>query len=452
MRTILHHQKSIFVLFLCALAVSSALGHPILDLGTVGSLGGAMLLGETASIGDITDLLKKQGAAFEEFKKANDDRIKAIESKGYAPADVEAKVNKINDDLSELGKQIADVAKKSNRPPAGEGNLSAEEQEYKSAFREAFLRKGNDSGLKDLERKAFQSGSDVDGGYLVDSEMEAEIDRVASTISVVRNLADVRTIGAKGLEFRVKTSGMSARWVGEGEAGGETTNSKYAKLEIMAEEMEAEPWAYNSALDDADFDVVGDVTEEAGIAFGEAEGAAFVSGNGIKKPRGFLTYDVVANASYAWNKVGYIASGGAGAFASSNPGDNIIDLLHSLRAQYRTGATLLMADTTLAALRKIKDGSGDFYLFNPDPTGKFAGLVLGAPVEIDDNMPVIAANSYSIAYANWKRAYRIVDRKGIALIRDNITAKGTTKFNFRKRVGGGMRNFEAIKLMKFAAS
>ena len=111
-----------------------------------------------------------------------------------------------------------------------------------------------------------------------------------------------------------------------------------------------------------------------------------------------------------------------------------------------------MADTTLAALRKIKDGSGSFYLFNPDPTGEFAGIVLGKPVVVDDNVPVIAANSYSIAYANWKRAYRIVDRRGITLIRDNITAKGTTKFNFRKRVGGGIRNFEAIKLMKFAAS
>jgi HK97 family phage major capsid protein len=322
--------------------------------------------------------------------------------------------------------------------------------EYKNAFREKFLRKGNDDGLKALERKAFQAGSDVDGGYLIDSEMEAEIDRVASTISVVRNLADVRTIGGKGLEFRVKTSGTAARWVGEGEAGGESTNPKYAKLEILAEEMEAEPWAYNSALDDADFDIVMDVTDEAGIAFGEAEGSAFVSGDGVKKPRGFLDYDKVANASYAWGKTGFIASGASGAFAASNPADKIIDLLHSLKAQYRTGAVLLMADTTLAELRKIKDGSGNFYLFNPDPTGQFSGLVLGAPVQIDDNMPTLAANSYSIAFANWKRAYRIVDRTGIALIRDNLTTKGTTKFNFRKRVGGGIRNFEAIKLMKFA--
>lgn len=402
---------------------------------------------------DLEDLLQKQGQAFEEFKTANDARLKAIEQKGYAPADLVGKVEEINKALSQLGKEITEVAKKASRPTsAGGGEVKPEIAEHKSAFRDLFLRKGNDHGLSALERKAYQMGSDVDGGYLVDEEMAAEIDRVAKTVSTVRDLADVRTIGKASFEFRVKTAGMAARWVGEGEAGGETTNAKYAKIEIYAEEMECEPWVYNTTLEDADIDLVGDLTEEAGTSFGEAEGAAFVSGNGVKKPRGFLSYDIAANASYAWGSVGYIASGGAGAFASSNPGDNIIDLLHSLKATYRNGASMLMADTTLAALRKIKDGSGSFYLFNPDPTGEFAGIVLGKPVVVDDNVPVIAANSYSIAYANWKRAYRIVDRRGITLIRDNITAKGTTKFNFRKRVGGGIRNFEAIKLMKFATS
>jgi HK97 family phage major capsid protein len=329
--------------------------------------------------------------------------------------------------------------------------MTQDQAEYKQAFR-SFVRKGDANGLAALEKKVFQRGSDVDGGYLVEGEMDAEIDRVASSVSVIRTLADVRLIGKESLSKRVKTSGTAARWVGEGEAGGETTNPKYAKIEIVAEEMEIEPWVYNTALEDADYDVVSDINTEAGIGFGEGEGSAFVSGNGVKKPRGFLTYDVVANANYAWGKVGYIASGGAGAFAAANPGDNIIDLLHSLKSAYRNGATLVMADTTLAAVRKIKDGSGNFYLFNPDPTGEFAGLVLGKPVVVDDNMPVIAANSYSIAYANWKRAYRIVDRKGITLIRDNITEKGTTKFNMRKRVGGGILNFEGIKLMKFAAA
>lgn len=401
---------------------------------------------------ELKDLLSKQGEAFEQFKKANDDRLKAIEEKGYAPADLVGKVEKINTDLSQLGKDIAEVAKKAARPAAGgQDQMSAEEMEHKQQFSK-FVRKGDTSNLSELEKKVFQMGSDVDGGYLITKELDNTIDRVAGTISSVRRLAEVRSIGKESLQFRVKTAGVSARWVGEGETGGESATPRYARLEIPADEMEVEPWAYNSALEDADFNIEADIAEEAGIGFGEAEAVAFVSGNGVKKPRGFLSYDIAANSSYEWGKVGYIASGGAGAFAASNPGDKIIDLLHSLKSQYRNGSSLLMADTTLAALRQIKDGTGHFYLFQLDPTGKFAGFVFGAPVEIDDNMPVIAANSYSIAYANWKRAYRIVDRKGITLIRDNITAKGTTKFNFRRRVGGGIKNFEAIKLLKFAAS
>ena len=413
---------------------------------------GLLAIGDTENVGaELKDLILKQGNAFEEFKKTNDALIKD-KADGKAVSDLEAKLAQINTDMSQFGKDITELAKKANRPQAGaNGELSQEAAEYKNAFR-TFIRKGDANGLAALEKKVFQRGSDIDGGYLIEGEMDTAIDRIAATVSTVRTLADVRAIGKESLSSRTKTSGTAARWVGEGEAGGETTNPKYAKIEIVAEEMEIEPWAYNSALEDADFDVVSDLITEAGIGFGEGESSAFVTGNGVKKPRGFLTYDVVANASYAWGKTGYIASGGAGAFAASNPGDNIIDLLHSLKAAYRNGAVLVMADTTLAALRKIKDGSGNFYLFNPDPTGEFAGLVLGKPVVIDDNMPVIAADSYSIAFANWQRAYRIVDRKGITLIRDNLTEKGTTKFNMRKRVGGGIKNFEAIKLMKFAAS
>lgn len=412
------------------------------------------VVGDTSGASnELTRLLKEQGDAFEQFKSANDARLKAIEEKGYAPADIVEKVDKINTDISQLTKDIDEVAKKANRPQmSGEAKgLTPEQLEYKSAV-QRFIRKGDDSGLRDLERKAFQRGSDVDGGYLIHSEMESEIDRVASTVSNMRSIADVRTIGKTSQEIRVKTSGTAARWVGEGEAGGETTNAKYAKIEIFAEEMEVEPWAYNSALEDADFDIEADIVDEAGIGFGEAEGDAFINGNGVKKPRGLLDYTKVANSSYAWGKLGYIASGASGDFAASNPGDKVIDLIHSLRSSYRSGAALLMADTTLGKLRQIKDGTGHFYLFNPDPTGQFGGMVLGVPVVIDDNMPVIGSNSYSIAYGNFRRAYRIVDRRGISLIRDNLTSKGTTKFNFRKRVGGGVKNFEAVKLMKFATS
>lgn len=408
-------------------------------------------MNNTVESKSLAELIEDQGKAFEEFKTANDNRLKAIEEKGYAPADIVEKVDNINDEMNRLTKDIQEVAKKSNRPQTSGDTkgLTPEQIEYKQAFQK-FIRKGDTGGLSDLEKKAFQRGSDVDGGYLIHPEMETEIDRVAGVVSSLRGLADVRTIGRESLKSRVKTSGLAARWVGEGEAGGETANPEYATIEILAEEMEIEPWAYNSALEDADFDVESDIVDEAGIGFGEAEGDAFINGNGVKKPRGILDYSKVANTSYAWGKVGFVKSGAAGDFAASNPGDNVIDLIHALHSSYRNGASLLMADTTLGALRKLKDGSGNFYLFQPDVSGQFGGFVLGAPVIIDDNMPVMQADSFSIAYANFRRAYRVVDRKGISLIRDNITTKGTTKFNFRKRVGGGIRNFEAIKLMKFA--
>lgn len=409
------------------------------------------VVGDTADTNDLTQLLKDQGKAFEEFKTANDSRLKAIEEKGYAPSDIVEKVDNINSELNRLTKDINEIAKKANRPQTSSESkgLTPDQVEYKSAFQK-FIRKGDVNGLSDLEKKAFQRGSDVDGGYLIHPEMESEIDRVASTVSSMRMLADVRTIGKTSLQFRVKKSGVSARWVGEGESGGETTGAQYAQIEIYADEMEIEPWAYNTALEDSDFDIEADIVDEAGIGFGEAEGAAVITGTGVKQPNGILNYNKVANANYTWGKVGFITSGASGDFASSNPGDKVIDLIHSLKSTYRVGATLMMADTTLGALRQIKDGAGSFYLFQPDATGEFNGFVLGVPVVIDDNMPVMEANSYSIAYANFKRAYRIVDRRGIALIRDNITTKGTTKFNFRKRVGGGIKNFEAIKLMKFA--
>jgi HK97 family phage major capsid protein len=438
----------VFMLALMVIAMAFGVHVPPEDAAGLSLLA----IGDTEVVGaEIKALLESQGKNFEEFKRTHTELLQA-KADGKAVSDLEAKLAKIDGEFVQLTKDIGDIAKKQNRPAASaSGELSQEEAEHKQAFREQFLRKGNPAELSALEKKVFRSSSDVDGGYFVDGEMETAVDRVAQTVSAVRGLADVRSIGKKSLEFRVKKSGVAARWVGDGEAGGETANPQYAKIEIPAEEMEIEPHAYNDTLDDADFDVVADLIDEGGIGFGEAEAAAFVSGDGIKKPRGFLTYPVVANASYDWAKVGYIASGGAGAFAASTPANNIIDLLHSLKAVYRNGAVLLMNDTTLAAARKIQNAHGD-YIFNIDATGKFQGFIWGAPVVVDDNMPSIAANSYSIAYANWQRAYRIVDRKGIIMIRDNLTTKGITKFNMRKRVGGGMRNFEAIKLMKFAAS
>lgn len=404
------------------------------------------------TITDIGDLIVKQGQAFEEFKKVNDARLESIEKKGYAPEDVVEKVAKINADLTTLGKQIEEVAKKAGRPPAGEDKTLTDEQvQHKQAFLQ-YLRKGDTSNLEEIQRKAMNAGSDVDGGFLVPIELDQMIDRIVPTHSAMYRLANTVTIGTAKYEKLVKTSGLAMRRVAEGGAGGETTNSKYAKIAIEVFEAEVEPWVYNATLEDAFVDLANDLGMEAAIGFAEGAGAEFITGDGVGKARGITAYNTVANASYTWGSIGYIASGKSAAFASVAPSDKLIDLQHSLKPQYRPGAVWMMADATLGIARQMKDASGSYYLWQPDPLGAFGGRFLGNPVEIDDNMPAVAANSLSVAFGNFKRGYTIVNRSGTVLIRDNITAKGTTKFNFRRRFGGGVNNYEAIKLMKFAAS
>lgn len=397
------------------------------------------------------DKLDQLGSAWEEFKKANDARLEAIEKKGFAPADYTEKLGKINSDLDSLGKSLAEVQLAAQRPNLGAKGERAEDIEHKQRLTQ-FLRKGDDTGLRDIERKAMNSTSDPDGGYLVTREMDMAIDRIVPVMSAMSRLARVVNIGSRSWQKRVKKSGMAMTWTTEGNTAGESTEPTYARVEIIVHPGEVEPWVYNETLEDADIDLAADLADEAAIGFAEGEGAAFISGNGVGCPFGITSGTPVANASYAWGSVGYLPSGKSAAFASVAPSDKLLDLQHGLKAQYRPGAVWLMSDGTLGTVRQFKDASGAYYLWQPDTTAGFGGRLLGSPVEVDDNMPAIAANSFSMAYGNFQRAYTIVRRTGTSLIRDNVTAKGTTKFNFRRRLGGGITNYEAFKLMKFATS
>lgn len=400
---------------------------------------------------EVKKLIESQGQAWEEFKKTND-AIIAAKADGQSVTDLNLKLAKINADMEEQRKSLEEIAKKANRPGAGDSNgPTADQIEHQKAF-ERMLRTGKDAGLSELQQKAMNTGSDPDGGYLVLPEMDRTIDRIAPTISAMFRLANVVTIGTAQYQKMVKTSGMTMRRVDDGSTGGETTEPKYAKLLIDVHTAEVEPWVNNETLEDSFVDLAGDLAMEAAIGFAEGAGAEFITGNGVGKARGIAAYETVANASYAWGKIGYIASGKSGAFASVAPSDKIIDLQHSLKAQYRPGAVWLTNDKTLGTMRQMKDGSGSYYLWQPDPTGSFGGKFLGHVVEVDDNVADLGAGSLSLAFGNFKRGYTIVNRAGTTLIRDNITSKGVTKFNFRRRFGGGVTQFEAIKLMKFATS
>ena len=403
---------------------------------------------------EVKTLIEAQGRAWEEFKKVNDQVI-AAKADGDAVAELKATLEKINADLDAKSTDLVEIQKRIARQSLagnGEGKgLTPEQVEHKAAL-SLHLRKGTVGDLEALERKALSSASDPDGGYLVDAEMDSAIDRIASTASIMRELATVRTIGAASYEKRVKTRGISGGWLAEAADSSESNENQWSKIEIPAFKLYAEPRIPNELLEDANYDLEMDLTDEAGIVLGETEGAAFITGNGVGKPLGIASYTTVANASYAWGKVGYIASGASGAFTSSAPADKLVATQHALKAVYRPNARWLMNDATLGTVRQMKDGSGSYYLWQPDPLAGFGGRFLGSPVAVDDNVADIAANALSIFYGDFRRAYTIVDRRGIAVIRDNVTKKGVTKFHFSKRVGGGITHFEALKAVKFAAS
>jgi HK97 family phage major capsid protein len=386
-------------------------------------------------LSELADLIEAQGKAWQQFERENSARLKGLE------------------------RDMQDIEKKSGRPGPGASDWNdggrkrqpAMQTEHQKAF-DRYLRKGDDSGLDEIQRKAMNTGSDPDGGYLVIPEMDQTIDRIAQTVAAMYRLASTVIIGTVKYERLVKTSGMAMRRVADGATGGETTEPKYAKVAIEVFTAEVEPWIYNETLEDSFNDLSADLAAEAGVAFAEGGAAEFITGNGVGKARGILAYTNVANSAFAWGSVGYTVSGATAGFAATTPADKLIDLVTALKPKYRNGASFLMNDTTLGVARQMKDASGQYYLWQADATKPFGGTLLGYPVEIDNTMPDIAAGAYAIAFGNFKAGYAIVNHTGTTLIRDNITAKGTTKFNFRRRFGGGIVNYEAIKLMKFATS
>lgn len=408
---------------------------------------------------EIKKLLEDQNKAFEAFKAALADEAKT------KSAEATAKVDKINESLTELGKQLKAHAANlealeaaASRPNRGDGSkASAEEVAYKKGLF-GYLRKGEENGLRDLEQKALTAGSNPDGGYTVHTELDSMIDRVARAQVSMRGLATVRSITGRSYKKFVTTTGASiGGWGNETTAPSESNGPALKELEFTPGTLWAEPRATLELLEDSDQNIESWLADEVGIAFQEQEGAAFITGSGINRPRGITDYDKVANGSYAWGSIGYIPSGASGAFAtpssSVSPVDAFSDLYHALKPVYRPNARWMMSDATVATVRKFKDGQGNLQ-WKPGASiaEGFVETFLGKPIEYDDNMPAVAANSYSVAIADFKRAYVIVDRIGTQVIRDALTAKPYVKFYTRRRVGGGVQNFEAIKLMKMASS
>ncbi len=395
--------------------------------------------------GEVNRAVGEFFRAFESFKSANDERLTALEKKREDVV-TDDKVERINTAVGELKSRLDKLAREAARPPLGSSGDG--ETENRKAFRD-FLRRGTISPA--LEMKSLSGASGAEGGYLMPAEVEAMIGRSLPNVSPIRNIATVRQIGGTSLKKPFSTTGAETGWVAETADRPETDTPTLAEAEYLTGELYAMPAASTALLDDSAADVESWLAEEIQTVFAEQEGAAFVTGNGTNKPKGFLNYTVVADGSWSWGNLGYIASGAAGAFASSDPSDALINLIYAPRQAYRPNASFVMNRTVEAAIRKFKDSEGN-YLWRPGIEAGQPASLMGYPVVEAEEMPNIGANNYSIAFGDFRRGYLIVDRVGIRILRDPYSAKPYVLFYATKRVGGGVQDFAAIKLMKFAAS
>jgi HK97 family phage major capsid protein len=303
-----------------------------------------------------------------------------------------------------------------------------------------------------VEMKALTGTSDGAGGYAVPREIDAEIDATLASISPIRAIANVVKVGSAGYRKLVAAGGTPSGWSGETGGRAETGTPTFNEIAPPMGELFANPAASQAMLDDASFDVEQWLAGEIAAEFARAEGAAFVNGSGVDRPRGFLQAPTATagDAARAFGTLQHVVTGAAGAFAA-NPEEKLIDLVQALRAPYRQGASFVMNSATLARIRKFKTSDGQF-LWQPGLTAGAPTTLLGYPVVEAEDMPDIAANSLSVAFGNFKAGYLIAERSETQILRDPYSNKPFVHFYATKRVGGCVSNSEAIKLLKFAAS
>ncbi len=409
---------------------------------------------ETKAAGpDVTQAFEDFSRAFEAFRETNDDRLGQIEHRLTADVLTEEKLARIDRTLDQTKARIDQLALKARRPSLGETRAETMDpaaREHKAAF-EAYIRSGDAQGLKRLEEKALSSGSGPDGGFLVPVPQERELLRRMALISPVRALATVREISGNQLKKAFLTTGPASGWVNETAARPQTNSQILADLTFPAMELYAMPSATQSLLDDGAINIEEWIADEIETVFAEREGQAFIAGDGIDKPRGILAYTNVAQASWTWGNVGYLATGVSAGFAATAPSDILIDLAYAVKAPYRQNGTFIMSRSTQAAVRKFKDSTGNYLWQPPISLGQMATF-MNFPIVESEDMPNIAANSFSVAFGDFRRAYLVVDRMGIRVLRDPFTAKPYVLFYTTKRVGGGVQDFDAFKLLRFGVS
>lgn len=380
--------------------------------------------------------------------EAANDNIEQLQAQGRRPGSVAG--GWASDEDASEAKAAFDFAKAKliARGELRTDSVIEPNQEAYDAYAKSFapyMRARSDGAMSVEVQASMQTGSDPDGGYLVPKTVSDRIVKKVYETSNLRAIANVETIGGKELEIpRDEGEFGYGGWVGETTAPSETATSQLGVSKIFAHEMFAEPRVTQNMLEDAGLDIEAWVANKVGKKLGRIEAAAFFAGTGVNQPRGLLTYaDGTTNG-----KIEQVISGGATTLTA----DALYNLVFQLKDDYANNAQFLMKRTTVRDTMKLKDGQGNYLWQMGDIRGGHPATILAHPVNRAEDMPALGAGSLSVAFGDFNEAYTIVDRLGITLLRDNLTSKPMIKFYNRRRVGGDVVNFEAVKLLRTASS
>ena len=361
--------------------------------------------------------------------------------KGFQ-AEIETKLQQSEERMTMLDRKMTLPAR---TPLSGAIETGAPHQK---AFN-AYLRNGDDDALRglELEGKSLSTAVNSDGGYLVDPQTSDRVQSVLNATASIRAIASVVTVEATSYDVLVDHTDVGAGWATEADATVETDTPQIDRITIALNELSALPKASQRLLDDSAFDIEGWLAGRIADKFARAEAAAFINGDGVDKPKGFLDHPIVHNDTWAWDSLGYVPSG----IDSGIEADAIVTLVYSLGAQYRANGAFVMNSKTAGIVRKLKDGDGRFMWTDGLAAGEPAQL-MGYPVLVAEDMPDADTDSMSIAFGDFNAGYTIAERPDLRILRDPFSAKPHVLFYATKRVGGDISDFAAIKLMKFGVT
>jgi HK97 family phage major capsid protein/HK97 family phage prohead protease len=363
-------------------------------------------------------------------------RVAALEE---TVAGMDTRLKSVEESVGNVAKSAERIEQKLNRPGATVETKAAPEKIEAKAFT-GFLRQGREALPAD-EVKSLRVADDTAGGYLAPDDFVAQVIKGIVEVSPVRQAAKVGSTSSGAVILPKRTGRPTASWVGETEDRPET-GSTYGQVEIPVHEMACYVDVSLRLLEDAAVNIQSEVSSDLAEEFGRLEGAALVNGNGVKKPVGFMTDAGVA----------YTPTGNASTLGTA-PADTLITMMYAMPAFYRNSGAWMMNGNTLAAIRKLKDGQGNF-LWQPSYQAGQPETILGRPVIEAPDMDDVGSAAEPIAFGDFARAYRIYDRVALSVMRDPYSqaTNGLVRFHARRRMGGGVVLAEAIRKLRCATS